>query len=64
MTLYATCACRAEVARLKISGIDSRRMIIHNWVAKDRHVMLKPSPMLARRQVISSFSAYPMKESE
>jgi integrase len=29
MTLYATGARRAEVARLKISDIDSQRMVIH-----------------------------------
>jgi integrase/recombinase XerD len=29
MTLYATGARRAEVARLKISDIDSQRMIVH-----------------------------------
>jgi integrase/recombinase XerD len=29
MTLYATGARRAELARLKITDIDSRRMVVH-----------------------------------
>jgi integrase len=45
MTLYATGARRAEVARLKISDIDSHRMIIHirgGKGRKDRDVLLSP----------------------
>ncbi len=45
MTLYATGARRAEVARLKISDVDSQRMIIHIRGCKDRKdrdVMLSP----------------------
>ncbi len=45
MTLYATGARRAEVARLKISDIDSQRMVIHirgGKGRKDRDVMLSP----------------------
>jgi len=46
MTLYATGARRAEVAHLKISDIDSQRMVIHirgGKGRKDRDVMLSPS---------------------
>src|ERR1700724_3447660 len=45
MTLYATGARRAEVARLKISDIDSQRMVIPirgGKGRKDRDVMLSP----------------------
>ena len=45
MTLYATGARRAEVAHLKISDIDSHRMVIHirgGKGRKDRDVMLSP----------------------
>ena len=59
MTLYATGARRAEVAHLKISDIDSQRMIIHirgGKGRKDRDVMLSPklldafARLLARAQ--------------
>ena len=43
MTLYATGARRAEVAHLKISDIDSQRMVVHirgGKGRKDRDVML------------------------
>ena len=45
MTLYATGARRAEVAHLKISDIDSQRMVVHirgSKGRKDRDVMLSP----------------------
>src|SRR5215510_13714475 len=45
MTLYATGVRRAELARLKISDIDSQRMVIHiqgGKGRKDRDVMLSP----------------------
>jgi integrase/recombinase XerD len=45
MALYATGARRAELARLKISDIDSQRMIVHiqgGKGRKDRDVMLSP----------------------
>ena len=48
MTLYATGGRRAEVARLKISDIDSQRMVVHirgGKGRKDRDVMLSP-PLL------------------
>jgi integrase/recombinase XerD len=52
MTLYATGARRAEVAHLKISDIDSQRMVIHIREArgrKDRDVMLSPKLLEALR---------------
>ena len=45
MTLYATGVCNAELTRLKVSDIDSRRMVIHVQGGKgrqDRDVMLSP----------------------
>jgi integrase/recombinase XerD len=45
MTLYATGLRRAELARLKVSDIDSERMVIHvkgGKGQKDREVMLSP----------------------
>ena len=45
MTLYATGVRNAELTRLKISDIDSRRMVIHVQGGKgrqDRDVMLSP----------------------
>src|SRR5665811_1999022 len=45
MTLYATGARRAEVAALKVSDIDSQRMVVHirgGKGRKDRDVMLSP----------------------
>ena len=52
MTLYATGARLAEVARLKISDIDSQRMVIHirgGKGRKDRDVMLSPKLLDALR---------------
>ena len=46
MTLYATGARRAEAARLKITAIDSERMVVHIRGVrgrKDRDVMLSPA---------------------
>jgi len=45
MTLYATGVRRAELTRLKVTDIDSRRMVIHvqgGKGRKDRDVMLSP----------------------
>jgi integrase/recombinase XerD len=45
MTLYATGLRRAELARLKVTDIDSRRMVVHVQGGKgrrDRDVMLSP----------------------
>jgi integrase/recombinase XerD len=52
MTLYATGARRAEVAHLRVSDIDSRRMIVHirgGKGRKDRDVMLSPKLLHALR---------------
>jgi integrase len=52
MTLYATGARRAEVAHLKISDIDSQRMVIYirgGKGRKDRDVMLSPALLDALR---------------
>ena len=53
MTLYATGARRAELARLQISDIDSQRMVIHirgGKGRKDRDVMLSPKLLEALRE--------------
>jgi site-specific recombinase XerD len=45
MTLYGTGVRRAELTRLKVSDIDSRRMVVHIQGGKggqDRDVMLSP----------------------
>jgi integrase/recombinase XerD len=45
MTLYATGLRRAELARLKVTDVDSQRMIVHvqgGKGRKDRDVMLSP----------------------
>jgi site-specific recombinase XerD len=52
MTLYATGARRAEVAQLKVSDIDSERMVVHirgGKGRKDRDVMLSPALLEALR---------------
>lgn len=52
MTLYATGARRAEMARLKVADIDSQRMIVHirgGKGRKDRDVMLSPRLLEALR---------------
>lgn len=52
MTLYATGARRAELARLQISDIDSQRRVIHirgGKGRKDRDVMLSPKLLAALR---------------
>jgi len=53
MTLYATGARRAEVAHLKVSDIDSQRMVVHiqgGKGRKDRDVMLSPILLEALRE--------------
>ncbi|MGC1649397.1 MAG: site-specific integrase, partial [Candidatus Sulfotelmatobacter sp.] len=52
MTLYGTGVRRAELARLQISDIDGRRMVIHIRRGKgpqDRDVMLRPRLLEALR---------------
>jgi integrase len=53
MTLYATGARCAEVARLQVGDIDSSRMIVHIRAGKgreDRDVMLSPVLLAALRE--------------
>jgi integrase/recombinase XerD len=53
MTLYATGLRRAELAALKISDVDSERMVIHvrgGKGRKDRDVMLSPKLLEQLRQ--------------
>jgi len=52
MTLYATGARNAEVTHLKVSDIDSQRMVVHirdGKGRKDRDVMLSPKLLAALR---------------
>jgi len=53
MTLYATGVRRAELTHLKVSDIDSKRMVIHvqgGKGRKDRDVMLSPKLLEAPRE--------------
>jgi integrase/recombinase XerD len=53
MTLYATGVRRAELTHLKVSDIDSQRMVIHvqgGKGRKDRDVMLSPKLLEALRE--------------
>jgi len=53
MTLYATGVRRAELAHLKVTDIDSQRMVIHvqgGKGRKDREVMLSPKLLEALRE--------------
>src|SRR3981081_277007 len=53
MALYATGLRRAELARLKVSDVDSKRMVIHvrgGKGRKDRDVMLSPRLLEALRE--------------
>jgi site-specific recombinase XerD len=53
MALYATGLRRAELARLKVSDVDSKRMIIHirgGKGRKDRDVMLSPKLLEVLRE--------------
>jgi site-specific recombinase XerD len=62
MTLYGTGLRRAELARLQISDIDSRRMVIHIRRGKgrqDRDVMLSPRLLEALRDYWRSLKRKP-----
>jgi integrase/recombinase XerD len=62
MTLYATGMRRAELANLKLSDIDSQRMVIHiqgGKGRKDRDVMLSPNLLDALRQHYRSLRKKP-----
>jgi integrase len=53
MTLYATGVRRAELTHLKVSDIDSQRMVIHiqgGKGRKDRDVLLSPKLLEELRQ--------------
>src|SRR5260370_8329342 len=53
MTLYATGVRRAELTHLKISDVDSQRMVIHvrgGKGRKDRDVMLSPKLLKELRE--------------
>src|SRR5258708_7886458 len=53
MALYATGLRRAELARLKVSDVDSKRMVIHvrgGKGRKDRDVMLSPKLLEVLRE--------------
>jgi integrase/recombinase XerD len=53
MTLYATGVRRAELTHLKISDVDSQRMVIHvqgGKGRKDRDVMLSPKLLQELRE--------------
>jgi site-specific recombinase XerD len=63
MTLYATGARRAELTHLKVSDIDSQRMVVHirgGKGRKDRDVMLSPKLLTALR---SQWRSYHRKSS-
>ena len=62
MTLYATGARRSELTHLKISDIDSQRMVVHirgGKGRKDRDVMLSPKLLTALRTIGVSTIATP-----
>jgi hypothetical protein len=53
MTLYGVGVRRAELTRLKVSDIDSRRMVVHIQGGKsrqDRDVMLSPVLRMVKRK--------------
>jgi len=66
MTLYGTGVRRAELARLQITDIDSRRMVIHIRSGKgcqDRDVMLSPRLLEALRNYWRSQCPQPLARS-
>jgi len=64
MTLYGTGARRAELARLQIPDIDSRRMVIHIRGGKgcqDREVLLSPILLEALRDYWRGLKRKPIR---
>jgi site-specific recombinase XerD len=62
VTLYATGVRRAELANLKVSDIDSQRMVVHvrgGKGRKDRDVMLSPHLLVELRQHYRSLGRKP-----
>jgi integrase/recombinase XerD len=62
MTLYATGARRSELAHLRVSDIDSQRMVVHirgGKGRKDRDVMLSPKLLDALRSYWRSLRRKP-----
>jgi len=62
MTLYATGVRRAELAHLKVSDIDSQRMVVHvqgGKGRKDRDIMLSPKLLAALREHWRGFERKP-----
>jgi integrase/recombinase XerD len=62
MALYAAGMRRAELAHLKVSDIDSERMLIHvkgGKGRKDRDVMLSPKLLEALRSYLSGLRKKP-----
>src|SRR3974377_311742 len=62
MTLYATGLRRAEVTRLKVTDIDTQRMVIHvlgGKGRKDRDIMLSPKLLESLRQYWRSLKHKP-----
>ena len=60
MTLYATGVRRAELTHLKVSDIDSQRMVIHiqgGKGRKDRDVMLSPVLLEELRAALATLAA-------
>ena|ERR1700674_1105625 len=55
MALYATGLRRAELTRLKVNDVDSKRMVIHVQGGKgrrDRDVLLSPKLLEAQRELM------------
>jgi site-specific recombinase XerD len=62
MTLYATGLRRAELAHLKVSDIDSERMVVHvkgGKGRKDRDVMLSPKLLDELRRYVRGLRQKP-----
>ncbi len=62
MTLYGTGVRRAELTNLKITDVDSQRMVVHvqgGKGRKDRDIMLSPNLLTALREHYSSLRRKP-----